>query len=108
MHSNKLWFPLDAHKLECFCRAVSVIKEELFACINVPFSEYTNSVISIDHHDPSKAVGTHGVIRKADLVSFPSGVHDVVLGQVEEKAALVLVIHLGGGHFLNVDEMEVK
>ena len=42
------------------------------------------------------------MISKADLVAFSCCVDHVILGQVEEEAALVLVVYLGMGEILIV------
>ena len=51
-------------------------------------------VVPIDHEHLGAAVWVDRVVGEADLVPLPGGVHHILVIQVEEEGAHVLVIHL--------------
>merc|ERR1719195_527559 len=90
---QKFHFSLDSNKSQLLCRAVTIVEEQFLSGLDVPFGENTNSVISVYHENFRTAVGIDGVVGKSYFIAFPCGVHNVLVVEVEEEAAHVLVVH---------------
>lgn len=69
-----------------------VVKEELFSRLDGPFGEYTDAMVSIDHHHFRIAIGVDGMVGKAYFITLSRGVHHKVVVEVKKKAAHVFVI----------------
>jgi len=62
--------------------------------LNISPCENSDFVISIDHYNFCITIWVDRVIGKSDLISFPGCIHHVLIVEVEEEAAHVLVVHL--------------
>lgn len=82
---DDIGLPLYANILQGICLAVPVIKEELLSCLDGPLGKDSYPVVSIHHHNFGIAIGVHGVVGKADFISFASGINNKIIVEVEEE-----------------------
>jgi len=61
--------------MKCTSRHEPVIKEEFFASLNRSLGKDSNTMISIDHHYLSIAVGIDRMVCKTDLVALTCCIH---------------------------------
>lgn len=90
---SKVYVPFNTNKLQRVRGTVSVIKEEFFSILYVSLSKYTNSVITVDHHDFGITIWTDGVVRKSNFVSFAGSINDKVVIQVKQETTHVFVVN---------------
>jgi hypothetical protein len=92
--SQKLHLSLNPHKSELFSGSVAIVEIEFVSRLYISFGENTNPVISIDTQNLCTAVGVNRVVGKPYFVSFPSGVHHMLVVEIEQKGTHVFVVHL--------------
>ena len=90
--ANGPYWSFDGDKFQSFI-SISVVEKQLLAwqvveCVN------TDSMVTVDSHDPGKTVRMGGMICKSNFAASAGGIYNRVLVQVEQKAALVPVVNL--------------
>ena len=58
-----------------------VVEEQFLAWVDEAFSNDTDAMIAIDHHDFGVTVGINRMICKTYLISLASGIHDEIFGE---------------------------
>src|SRR5688572_14825172 len=76
--------PLDApaffrHKLNLLAFVIGVIKEELFAGLDVLEGENADFMVAIHHYHFGAAIGVLRVVGEADNVAFTGCVHGLLV-----------------------------
>ena len=90
---KELHLPLNAYEPQLLGGTVAVVEEQLLPRLDVSLGKDADPVVPVHHQHLGTAVGVDGVVGKSDLVPLPGRVHHILVVQVEEEGAHVLVVH---------------
>ena len=82
-------------RFNCTCSpvALAVVEADLLPCCDIAVRINANLMVSCDHLDPCVAVCVVVVICVLDFVPFSCRIHYVPFIQIEEEAALKLIVY---------------
>jgi len=73
----------DTDKLQRVPCVVSVVEKQFFSWFDIPFREYSDSMVAIDEFHAGVTIGVNGMVSKSNFVAFPGRIHYEIVVQIE-------------------------